>query len=165
MIEKQSVVPETGLADQLQEFHPVPADAGKRFVNYLVDNVVLYLIVNKLTAIWALTVLDKIFPSLLEWAYEGGPGTNIRVYIVSYMIVIPHYLIYYTLSEKAFKGRTLGKFLTGTRAIRDDGQEITWKDAILRSLCRMIPFETLSGFAYRPWHDSLTKTTVISARA
>ncbi|HEX2627520.1 MAG TPA: RDD family protein, partial [Chitinophagaceae bacterium] len=66
--------------------------------------------------------------------------------------------------EKLFQGYTIGKLLTGTRAVRNDGKELTWKDAIVRSLCRMIPFEVLSGFAYRPWHDSITKTTVVQVR-
>jgi len=65
--------------------------------------------------------------------------------------------------EKAFKGRTLGKVISGTRAIRNDGGELTLKDALLRSLSRLVPFEVFSGFG-TPWHDSWTNTQVIKAR-
>jgi uncharacterized RDD family membrane protein YckC len=65
--------------------------------------------------------------------------------------------------KKLFRGQTLGKLFTGTRAIRTDGEELTFKDALLRSLCRLIPFEVFSGFGV-PWHDSLTITMVVKKR-
>jgi len=68
---------------------------------------------------------------------------------------------YYTLFEFFAKGRTLGKMATGTVAVKEDGSRLTFKDALLRTLCRFIPFEVFSAFGYRPWHDSLTKTLVI----
>jgi hypothetical protein len=40
---------------------------------------------------------------------------------------------------------------------------LTFKDALLRSLCRLIPFEVFSGFGV-PWHDSLTNTMVVKKR-
>jgi uncharacterized RDD family membrane protein YckC len=41
------------------------------------------------------------------------------------MIIIVNYLVYYTLCEKLFRGQTLGKLITGTRAIRTDGEKLT----------------------------------------
>ena len=75
-----------------------------------------------------------------------------------------NYLIYYTFCELAFKGYTLGKLITGTKAIRNDGQPLMFKDTLLRSLSRMVPFEVFSGFGDKPWHDSWTNTTVVKAR-
>ncbi len=49
----------------------------------------------------------------------------------------------YTLLEGAAKGKTLGKLITGTRALKIDGSNLTWKDAFLRSLCRIVPFEAI----------------------
>src|SRR5258706_8425847 len=86
------------------------------------------------------------------------------LFILGYAIGVFNYTIYYTICEKTFRGYTLGKLITGTRAIRDDGTELTFKDALLRSLSRLVPLELLSGFAFRPWHDSWTKTQVIRAR-
>jgi uncharacterized RDD family membrane protein YckC len=83
---------------------------------------------------------------------------------VSYVIFICNYLFYYTLCEKLFRGYTLGKFITGTRAIREDDEELTFKDALLRSLCRIVPLEVLSALAGFPWHDRWTKTKVVKTR-
>ena len=76
------------------------------------------------------------------------------------MIIIVNYLVYYTLCEKLFRGQTLGKLITGTKSLRTDGEELTFKDALLRSLCRLVPFEVFSGFGV-PWHDSWTNTMVV----
>ncbi len=65
---------------------------------------------------------------------------------MAYILVLLNYLLYYTVCEKAFKGYTLGKLVSGTRAIRDDGGELTLKDAFLRSASRLVPLEFLSGF-------------------
>ena len=42
--------------------------------------------------------------------------------------------------------------------------ELTFKDALLRSLSRCVPFEVLSGFSTLTWHDSWTGTMVVKAR-
>jgi uncharacterized RDD family membrane protein YckC len=67
---------------------------------------------------------------------------------------------YYSFLEIVFSGRTVGKFCTRTRAIRVDGQPFRAKDAIFRSLVRLVPFEAFSGFGV-PWHDRWTDTTVV----
>lgn len=138
------------------------ATTGQRFVNWFVDNILLRLVITYLTGELLVNFLLNVAP---EFTYRAfGDGVAFEGYLVSYLFAIFHYLFYYTICEKAFKGYTLGKLISGTRAIRLDGQELTMKDAILRSLSRMVPFEVLSGFGYAPWHDSWTKTTVIKTR-
>ena len=90
--------------------------------------------------------------------------TTADLLVIGYAVAIFNYLVYYTICEKAFKGYTLGKLISGTRAIREDGKELTFKDALLRSLSRLVPFEIFSVFGDRPWHDAWTKTMVIKAR-
>ena len=82
----------------------------------------------------------------------------------TYLISIVNYLMYYTICEKLFKGYTLGKLITGTRAIRTDGQELTIRDAFLRTLSRCVPFEPFSALGNNPWHDRWTDTMVIKSR-
>ena len=84
--------------------------------------------------------------------------------MATYLIAILNYLFYYTLCEKLFRGYTLGKLITGTRAVKENGQELSFTDAILRSLSRMVPFEAFSAFGGHPWHDRWTKTMVIKSR-
>jgi uncharacterized RDD family membrane protein YckC len=97
-----------------------------------------------------------------ETAYDLFGEENL---LAGYSIAMLNHLIYYSICEKAFKGYTLGKLITGTRAIRDDGEELTFKDAFLRSLSRLVPFEALSiWFGSGLWHDTWTKTKVIKVR-
>jgi uncharacterized RDD family membrane protein YckC len=78
-----------------------------------------------------------------------------------YLIQYALFVVFYTLMEGLSKGRTLGKLVTGTHAIQEGGAPITWKNALLRSLCRIIPFEPVSGFNGYPWHDKMTETIVV----
>ena len=89
-------------------------------------------------------LLALLFPDYMLNYLKAMTGLSYCLY--AYMIVIVNYLVYYTICEKAFKGYTLGKLITGTRAIREDGNELTFKDALLRSLSRMVPFEGFSAF-------------------
>jgi uncharacterized RDD family membrane protein YckC len=139
-----------------------PATSGQRFLNWLIDNLLMRFGLSYITGTAVGYIIGKFFP---EYASHIVYDQNtIDLFVLAYAIGIFNYLIYYTICEKAFRGYTLGKLITGTRVIRDDGGELTFKDALLRSLSRLVPFEVLSGFGYSPWHDAWTKTTVIKAR-
>ncbi len=77
-------------------------------------------------------------------------------------------LLYYVPQEAA-GGRTLGKRIMHTRAVRDDGSPMSIGQVLARSLARFIPFEALSVLGGdgkpRMWHDRVAKTVVISTRA
>ena len=136
------------------------ATTGQRFLNYLIDNIIMRYGLTFLTGALVGVVLQFIDPELLIRMVT--PGTS-AYWIFIIIVVLQNYLIYYTLCEKLFNGHTLGKLITGTKAVRFDGSPLTFKDALLRSLSRMVPFEVLSGFGV-PWHDSWTNTTVIKTR-
>jgi uncharacterized RDD family membrane protein YckC len=162
-MEENTIHPEeTGLADELNSFIQYePATQGQRFLNWLIDNILLRIIIQFITGEIFIRMLLNIAP---EYTIRVFTEKSFETYFISYLIAICHYIFYYTICEKAFKGYTLGKLITGTRAIRMDGQELTLKDALLRSLSRMVPFEAFSGFGDRPWHDNWTKTVVVKAR-
>jgi uncharacterized RDD family membrane protein YckC len=52
-------------------------------------------------------------------------------------------LIYY-VAQEALWSRTLGKLITGTKVVNEDGSKLTFGRALGRTLCRLIPFEPLS---------------------
>lgn len=138
------------------------ASLGQRFLNWLIDNLFMRFALSYASGYAVGYLLLAIAPDfLMEIAY-GERGW--RFWTLAYIVGVFNYVVYYTICEKAFKGYTLGKLLTGTRAIRNDGGELTFKDAILRSLSRIVPFEVLSAFGSRPWHDSWTDTIVIKSR-
>jgi len=81
--------------------------------------------------------------------------------MLTYSIVIFNIITIYTITEGATKGRTLGKLITKTRAVNYDLAPITWKDAFIRSLVRLAPFDPISGLSGMPWHDKWSKTYVV----
>ncbi len=139
---------------------------GQRFVNWLIDNLLLRYGLSYLTGMALGLLLLAIAPDFLnEIALDQAMGKiSIGFWVLAYFIGTLNYIVYYTLCEKLFKGYTLGKLISGTRAIRQDGQELTIKDALLRSLSRCVPFEVFSGFSTLTWHDSWTDTMVVKSR-
>lgn len=145
------------LFDDIQ-YRLVQASIGKRFINYFIDAIIFGL----LTFI-ALIIFGTINPEALESfikANETGFSFSqqllIQVIYGTYMFIV----------EALFKGKSLGKLVTGTRAVRRDGTTILLRDAQLRGLCRMVPFNAFSalGSPSYPWHDRWTKTFVIDEK-
>jgi uncharacterized RDD family membrane protein YckC len=140
------------------------ASQGQRFLNWLIDNALMRWGLSYLTGMGIGAILAIAAPDFLtELAYNQGRMTG-GIIFLAFLVGYLNYIIYYTFCEKLFKGYTLGKLITGTRAIRQDGKELTFKDALLRSLSRCVPFEVFSGFNTLTWHDSWTDTMVIKSR-
>ncbi|HET6721714.1 MAG TPA: RDD family protein [Chitinophagaceae bacterium] len=145
----------------ISEIQLVPATRAQRALNFFIDNLLMRFGLSFLTGAGVGVLLALLFPEYMLRLSEGPESFDLLLF--AYLIWIVNTLLYYTICEKGFKGYTLGKLITGTRAIRNDNNELTFKDALLRSLSRLVPFEWLSGFGY-PWHDSWTKTMVIKSR-
>ena len=138
------------------------ASTGQRFLNYLIDALLMQYGLAFITgfgvaALWA--AIDQ------ESAYELFSNTESGMFLLfSYGLAMLNHFLYYTFCEKVFKGYTLGKLITGTRAMRNDGTSLSLKDAALRSLSRLVPFEPFSAFGGNPWHDRWTNTIVVKTR-
>lgn len=127
------------------------ASTGQRFGNYLIDQIVLYV----LSAV-AGGILGLMSPSIAE----DETGLN----IASILIALVVSLGYYTLMEGS-SGKTIGKYITKTRALTEDGEPMDMSKTFVRSLCRLIPFEPFSFLGGpRGWHDTISKTMVVRER-
>ena len=137
--------------DFLQEVSTdvIPADKNLRFVNWFVDTIVFYLLL-----ILIVIILLLIAPQSMA---DTGGGATLFQYAIGFIIFIG----YFGLVEGITKGKSLGKFLTRTRAVKVDGSAFTFSDAFKRGLSRAVPFEPFSAFGDRPWHDKWTDTVVI----
>jgi uncharacterized RDD family membrane protein YckC len=140
------------------------ATQWQRFVNWLIDNLLMRFGLSYLTGMAIGATLAVVAPDFIERISASDGRMNGNLLLLSLLIGYLNYILYYTLCEKLFKGYTLGKIITGTRAVRQDGNELTFKDALLRSLSRCVPFEVFSGFSTLTWHDSWTNTMVIKTR-
>lgn len=138
--------------------HTVFASQGKRFANFLIDTIISYLLVIVLT--FVATILAELlnFDALLLWLFNISP-------IQDLLVTVGIRLGYYIIMESAFQV-TIGKLITGTKVIHDDGSKPDLGTIGVRTLCRLIPFEQFSflGSEARGWHDSLSKTYVVDVR-
>ncbi|WP_297333719.1 RDD family protein [Flavobacterium sp.] len=137
--------------------HTLMASSGKRFANLLLDWVVVY----------AFSLLTGVFLGLLSLLGIDGPliwlsqADGFDNLVVTVLI----WTFYYSITESIFS-RSIGKFITGTKVVMQDGSKPSAGVIILRSFCRLIPFEAFSflGSPPRGWHDSLTETYVVDAK-
>ncbi|MGN6494619.1 MAG: RDD family protein [Agriterribacter sp.] len=136
----------------------VQASGGKRFANFIVDLVIAYVVIFIVYMIMAL-----IDPDLLIWLSAGDDAWG---RITGFLINILLLGCTFSLIEVLTKGRSLGKLLTGTKAVMKDGSPLTASAAFARGFIRLVPFEIFSalGAPCYPWHDSWSKTYVIDIK-
>jgi uncharacterized RDD family membrane protein YckC len=78
------------------------------------------------------------------------------------LLFIAWVFIYFLGCEWLLQGRTLAKYITGTRALGLNGTALTMEQAVLRTLCRFIPFDNFSFlFMKQGFHDMLSNTRVV----
>ena len=122
----------------------VPANSGKRFLNRLIDIVVFV-----------------VFVGLMAWLAPGFAA----ILVVPFGFSIA-YALYIAFMEMALRGKTIGKFITGTRAVQVDGAPINAGNAFGRAFSQVVPFEAFSAFGSpcNPWHDRWTHTCVVDEK-
>lgn len=139
------------LQDIEQDYQYEEASTGIRFANYIVDLISFYIVFIGAFAVIILVTRDE---TILNWI-DGLPM------LVDRLIGLLIYGIYMSLVEGFTKGRSLGKLITGTRAVRWDNQSFGWNDALGRGFSRVVPFEPFSALWGNPWHDKWTDTRVV----
>lgn len=127
------------------------ASSGKRFANYLIDTIgylILCFIIGIYIAFTSPELLDRI-----------SKEKSLTGYVFSFLCF---YFYYFGL--EALTGMTLGKLITGTKVVNEEGLKPGIMDLALRTICRFIPFEPLSllGEDKLGWHDTLSKTKVVN---
>jgi uncharacterized RDD family membrane protein YckC len=147
-----------GLFDDMQ-YRLVQASMGKRFLNYLIDVIVFGVLI-----FIALMVIATFNPQLIETLIKKNETGDLS--FVQQLLIQVIYGTYMFIVEALFKGKSLGKLITGTRAVKQDGSPLMLREAQLRGLCRMVPFNAFSalGSPSFPWHDRWTKTYVIDEK-
>jgi uncharacterized RDD family membrane protein YckC len=120
----------------------VDADAGKRFLNLLIDiGVVIFLIL----------VFNKILYHHSIFSYLG------MFKILDIAVVFAYF---YGLENSL--GQTVGKMITKTKVVTLDGGKPTTQQMLVRTFSRIIPLEPVLLIGGKWLHDSLSQTRVIN---
>lgn len=146
-------------AVDLLDFEPElsRATSGQRLANYLIDIAVFYLLVF-LFAIAAAIISPTLYS---ETDSNGGLSG-----ILDRLLFTALYAIYMGIIETIFKGRSIGKLITGTKAVNLDGSNISVTTAFTRGLSRAVPFCAFSalGTPCNPWQDRWSNTIVVDVK-
>lgn len=134
----------------------VRASTGQRLANYIVDIIVFYILAIGVGIIMAIISPETIY------SISNSPGIG----LVDRLISLVMYAVYMGIVEALFKGKSLGKLITGTRAVNLDGSAISAGTAFTRGFSRAVPFCVFSAFGTpcNPWQDRWTDTMVIDEK-
>lgn len=130
------------------------ASLGIRFVNNLIDTIVL-MIIQIILAIISTLLYNLTYHNFFFFFNNGG-------FLWDVFIGAVIAFIYFYLWEYYSDGKTPGKYITGTKVISIDGGRPTQKQYLSRSFYRIIPFEGFTFFGTDGWHDGMTDTRVIN---
>ena len=136
------------------------ASLGIRFANLIIDRVVIF----------ALFFFFGLFSSFTYQLLNIEFFINITDTLANLskvqdiILTSSVYFIYLLLMEYFTKGRTIGKYITGTKVISTDGLEPTFQDYFIRNISRFVPFDAFSFFGENGWHDNWSDTRVINIK-
>lgn len=137
------------------------ASKGNRFAHYIIDLIavvfVLYGVFIGFIFLYYSIVEDT---TSMDVFFSELENTNPILDRLITTIVLA--LLYFCL-EYLTKGRSVGKYITKTKVVMEDGSNPNTGDYLKRSFSRMIPFEAFSflGSEGRGWHDTISKTYVV----
>ena len=134
-----------------------------------------------------MTILDEPFKDenvIFELAPQSARITNLLIdYFVHSMLMMSMLMLsewydpkikgywllfcapaYYFICEYNFKGKTIGKYFTNTRAIELNGEDLTLRSVALRTFIRTVVVSTgilLLFYFNTCLHDTLSQTAVV----
>lgn len=125
-----------------------PVGKGTRLSNLIADTIIFHLI-----------IMAHAF--VFDWMGIDLPEEGSNWLGVYYFVL---YFAYYFLFEYFFS-KSPAKFATTTVVVAGNGGKPSMKDIFIRTLCRLIPFDSLSYvFGEKGWHDVLSHTMVVDDR-
>lgn len=141
----------------------VPANMAKRLINYLVDVIVFSIVFSMLLPVFA-----PIYPLAAKFLAAKADTAKVmaQIELADQLMISFFYGLYMSILEALLKGKSIGKYFTGTRAVTETGHYIPPQTAFVRGLVRIVPLEQFSALLalfmpVRPWHDGWSKTIVI----
>ena len=132
-----------------------------RFVNFIIDYFISIIIV---IVIYSLGIMLYSLFTGTDYVVNADKLAEINKYIDRIITAILYAFVIY-LTDFLTKGRSLGKLITGTMVVKDDGSLPTSEDFLKRNFSRIVPFDALSFLGSRGWHDSWSDTKVVKRKS
>ena len=133
------------------------ASQGQRLANMFVDTIMFYLFLIIISAILGIVL-----------ALLGGMELVNRVVDSTFFNILINYgtiLLYFIIFEY-FLQKTVGKYLSKTIVVTENGEKPTLSQIVKRSFSRFIPFDAFSylGSDARGWHDTIPNLYVVDEK-
>lgn len=140
--------------DEVVEIH-TPVSRWLRLANFVIDYIAMIFAVGLVFFIVGMVVGEEGITGL-DSALESIPDIVFGVVM---------FLVYY-LPLEALTGRTVGKLVTGTKIVTEEGGKPSFGQVLGRTLSRLVPFEPFSIFRRegRGWHDTWPGIYVVKSR-
>ncbi|MFT6502227.1 MAG: hypothetical protein ACJASQ_002353 [Crocinitomicaceae bacterium] len=124
-----------------------------RITHYIIDIVIISIL---------LAAIDFFLLKGFTLGYYAGFEINgITFNLIPTFDKIIITVVYYFLCEKTMQ-RTIGKFVTNSVVINEYAESPESGSLVVRSFSRLVPFEVISCFSDRGWHDRWSKTYVVT---
>lgn len=136
------------------------ASLGIRFAHLLIDRGIVYVLLFLYGFFSALMYKFFDIQFFIDTAYKARYMNKLDNFILTSAV----YFIYVFPMEYLTKGRTIGKYITGTKVLSSDGTQPTLQDYFIRNISRLVPFDSFSFFGYNGWHDKWSNTRVINIK-
>jgi uncharacterized RDD family membrane protein YckC len=142
---------------QFQLTEDLYASHSQRFLNLVIDTFIL-LVLFFLSLVFLIAIMELN-------GNKNFPNYFVKNQIAQYTFVSCISLFYYNFFE-ILLARTIGKLITQTMVVTINGERPGHEIILIRSICRLIPFNAISflGITPRGWHDSISKTYVVRAK-
>lgn len=137
------------------------ASKGVRFANLIIDRIVVYIL------FFLFGTFSVLMYQLLniEFFINITDKLSQLSRVEDIVITSLFYFIYLFLMEYFTKGRTVGKYITGTKVLTTEGTIPTLQECFIRNISRLVPFDAFSFLGGgNGWHDNWSDTRVINIK-
>lgn len=131
-----------------------------RLANLIIDRIIILLIFIAFGAISALIFNVTGSDLFLNITMKLSQVNRFWDILITSIV----YFTYALLMEYFTKGRTIGKYITGSKVVCIDGTQPTFNDYFIRNISRLVPFDVLSFLGENGWHDKWSETRVINIK-
>ena len=136
-----------------KEFESSIVSSWTRLIHTVVDSICLFVL------IFFLSFILGLFSFIL------GEFLNINdqftIGLLEFLTILFAFILYFVFMEYKFQ-KTIGKFITKTKVVMNDGRKPELNEIFIRTVCRLIPLDNFSYlFMKNGFHDRFSNTTVI----